>query len=229
MFKSGRSAPGWGLRAGWALALLSGLPLTAVAQNVAGAVVGLLRATSDKEGWGTANDFYFQRGKGRYQLAGADWQTDRVAVNNVQIAVGGGREPQTYYLNDVRQVVIGADSFVTVFDVQRWGQPQAAPTLVLGKRVWRRPQIELFTVHAFAGEVPLLRFPGQKAVALPLRQKLYEQAMLALVGDYPVLAAQLRTGQLNASHTLQILEAYLRWKPAGFDPTALLAQQSAAK
>lgn len=224
-----RWTTGRGLRGGCVLALLAGLPATALAQNIGGAVVGLLRATSDAEGWGTANDFYFRRGKGRYQLAGAEWQTDRVAVNNVQIAVGGGREPQTYYLNDVRQVVIGADSFVTVFDVRRWSQPQAAPTLVLGKRTWRRPQVELFTVNTFAGEVPVLRFPDQTAVALPLRQKDYQQAMLALVGDYPALATQLRTGQLEASHTAQILETYLRWKPAGFDLTTLLAARPAAK
>ncbi|GAB2957386.1 hypothetical protein GCM10027048_24890 [Hymenobacter coalescens] len=206
--------------------LLLGSQATVSAQGQAAAIiVGLLRANSDAEGFGTANEFYFRRGKGSYRLAGADWQTDYLAVNNVQLSAGRGKEPQTYYLNQVERVVIGVDSFQTIHDVQVWGQPrQAARVLVLGRRTLRRPQVELFMVDKAVGEpVPVLRFPGQAAIALPRKRKEFQQAMLELVGDHPTLAEQLRAGQLDVSYTRQILETYLRWKPTGFHTTALLA------
>jgi hypothetical protein len=214
------------MRAVFIVIVLLGFKPAGQAQGVVPVLVTLglnLASLSETE------KFFYRSGKGSYQVEDAEWQTDHVAINNELIAVGRGREPRTYYLNQVQHVVLGIDTFSTVHNVAVWGQPQAAPLLIIGRRTWRRPQAELFLVTAGGGTVPVVRFPDQAAIALPVRKRDFQQAMLALVGDHPILAEQLRAGQLDASYTKQILEVYLRWKPAGFDTTALFAPATPAK
>ncbi|GAB2957416.1 hypothetical protein GCM10027048_24940 [Hymenobacter coalescens] len=85
--------------------------------------------------------------------------------------------------------------------------------------------MEFFEFNSASGLVPVLRFPNGTALALPQDRTAFQQLMLTVVGDHPVLGSQLRAGQYDVIHARPILEYYLRDKPGGF---GLIAQPAAA-
>ncbi|RTQ50789.1 hypothetical protein EJV47_09210 [Hymenobacter gummosus] len=176
---------------------------------------------------------FVSKGKGSYQLPDASWQTSYVTVTNKGLEAGKGKQAIPMEFNEFRQAVVNLDTFAVVTDVRfmpvdKDAQP-VRPVTLLGRRVLHRPQVELLEYATVTGAVPVLRFPDGRAVALPKKPKDFRAAMLLLVGDQPKLAEQLRGNELEATHARQILDVYLRWKPAGFDPTALLAAAPAAQ
>jgi hypothetical protein len=189
----------------------------------AGLIVGLVRTAANVTLLATADYNFVRKGKGSYQLASeAAWQpSEQLVLSGWGLQVGR-KDAQAYNLEQLSQVVLYADTFAVVQSVEFPKPAKAKPTdntgpvTVVARRVWRRPQVELLEFASAAGPVPVLRFPNQRAVALPTKRKEFQQAMLAVVGDHPGLANQLRTNQLDASHTRQILEFYLKTKPEGF-------------
>jgi hypothetical protein len=176
---------------------------------------------------------FVSKGKGSYQLPDASWQSNYVVVTNKGLEVGKGKQASPVALDAFRQAVVNLDTFAVVPAVRflpagKEQQP-VAPITLLGRRVLHRPQVELLEYATVSGAVPVLRFPDGQAVALPKKPKDFRAAMLLLVGDQPRLAEQLRGNELEATHARQILDVYLRWKPAGFDPTALLAAAPAGQ
>lgn len=166
---------------------------------------------------------YTCKGPGSYQLTSADWQPAPVGLTNGSLTAGKGREARQFSLEEVRQVVVRTDTFVVVRNAKfpDANAISAAPTL--GRRTWRHAQVELFVDYSAHGTLPMLRFPDGKVLVLPRKPKDFRAAMLKLVGDQPRLAEQLRGSDLEPVHTRQILDAYLRWKPTGFDTTASFA------
>ncbi|AYA37307.1 hypothetical protein D3Y59_09730 [Hymenobacter oligotrophus] len=225
VYRRGRASA---LRSLCAVLFLVGIHTSASAQ--AGLIVGLVRAAVNVTLLATADTEFARKGKGSYQLeaAAGSWQTGKLLLTNNLIEVEAGKEDQRYSLGELRQAVIGTDTFAVVHSVQfppsGKDKRPVPPTTVLGRRTWRRPQVELFEFASAGGMVPVLRFPNQKALALPTQRKEFQQAMQAVVADHPVLSQQLQSGQLDATHTRAILDAYLRNKPDGFNTTAIFAQ-----
>ncbi|MCC3158099.1 hypothetical protein LJ737_12695 [Hymenobacter sp. 15J16-1T3B] len=198
------------------------LALSTCCQAQVGLLIGAATAAFD--------DKFYRAGPGSYQLNGAPWQPHaELRVSNSGMVVGKGKATQRYWLDKFSQVVISADSFAVVGNARMGKALKPVDGPLLGQRVWRQPQVELFDFRALGGPLPLLRFPDQTALVLPRRCRDYCDVMLLLVGDHPALAEQLRQGAFDASHTRQILSTYLAWKPAGFDTKALSAAAPAAK
>ena len=180
-----------------------------------------------------SNMQFVTKGKGSYQLTDGSWQRDYLLLTQRGMEVGKGKKAKYVGPDVLQQVVISIDTFAVVHAVHFPPDKNqlASPALdVVARRNWRCPQVELLDYSTtFGNAMPLLRFPDGRAVVLPKDPKGFRAAMLLLVGDQPNLAAQLRTNELNATNAQQILSVYLRWKPTGFDPTALLAAMPAAK
>ncbi|KUG09422.1 hypothetical protein ASU33_16980 [Solirubrum puertoriconensis] len=192
---------------------------------------GLVRTAVNVTMLATADHQFARKGKGSYQLEAnaATWQPAKLLLTNNLLQAETGKDEQRYSLGELRQAVIGTDTFAVVHSVQfppsgKDKQP-VPPTTVLGRRTWRRPQVELFEFASAGGMVPVLRFPNQKALALPTQRKEFQQAMQAVVADHPMLSQQLQSGQLDVTHTRAILDAYLRNKPEGFNTNAIFARQ----
>ncbi len=179
---------------------------------------------------------FVTRGRGQFhRVGGAAWETDYLVLTSRNVTVGQGSAANTLHLEALEGVVIHQDSFAVVrqahFALVAKGKEALPPATVLGRRLWRRPQVELLSYRATAGELPLLRFVDGKAAVLPKKPRDFRAAMLLLVGDHPILAQQLKGGEsaLQPEHLRQILEVYLRWKPAGFDTTAFFAAAAGEK
>ncbi|GAB2957391.1 hypothetical protein GCM10027048_24900 [Hymenobacter coalescens] len=169
------------------------------------------------------HDFY-RHGPGSYQLPGAQWQPEaELRVSNTGMVVGKKKDAQHLRLDQFSQIVVNADSFVVMHNVLLGGSGKVADSPLLGQRVWRHPQVELFHYRAMGGTAPMLRFPDQTVVVLPRNTRDFSAAMLKLVGDQPMLAEQLRQGGLESSYIQQILTSYLEWKPSGFNTASLKA------
>lgn len=211
------------------LTLLASLLLLA---SAAQAQIGMLVAAAINAK--QAADMQFvTKGKGTYQVADGTWQSNYLMLTQGGLQAGKGKKMSFVAKDVLRQVVISRDTFAVVAAVHyspTGKDQQPAPVLdVVARRTWRRPQVEMLEyVSAYSSSMPVLRFPDGRAAALPNNVKSFRAAMLLLVGDHPKLAEQLQTTDLNTEHLRQILDAYLRWKPAGFDPTALLAAMPAA-
>lgn len=170
-----------------------------------------------------ANTQYACKGMGSYQLRSAPWQSAYLELTNTELRAGKYKDIQQFSLEDLQQVVVRADTFVVVHNVKFPDSEATFDEAVLGRRSWRRPQVELFEYSAAAGTLPMLHFPDGKAVVLPKKPKDFRAAMLLLVGDHAQLAEQLRGTSFSPADAPQILDMYLRWKPAGFNTAALWA------
>lgn len=211
-----------------ALAVLA-LGLSTASHAQVGLIMAATRLGTSAVLLATADHQYMVKGPGSYQLTSADWQPGTLQLTNTGLTVGKGKTAQPFALDKLQQVVVRTDTFAVVHNARVSGTASAVAAPLLGRRVWRVPQVEQFEFHSAGGVLPLLRFPDGRAVVLPSKPKDFRAAMLKLVGDHPKLGAQLQTNELEPMYLRSILATYLQWKPAGFDPTALLAEQPAAK
>ncbi|KAA9332121.1 hypothetical protein F0P96_11575 [Hymenobacter busanensis] len=185
------------------------------ARAQAALIVGLVRTGSNVIRLATADYQFGRAGNGFYQLPDGSWQKQPLALSYSGLAVGKGKETQVLALDQFRQAVIGADTFVVVRNVRFIGQEEVARPIIAW-RTWHRRQAELFEFQSTSGASRIIRFPDQQAITVPFKQKDFQETMLAVVGDHPILAKQLRKGELDATRTSRILEVYLQWKPEGF-------------
>lgn len=193
-------------------------------------IAALIVAAADAKH--ASNIQFVTKGNGSYQLTDGTWQRNYLFLTQRGMEVGKGKKAKYVGPDVLQQVVISIDTFAVVHKVHFPADKNQVPSPaldVVARRNWRCPQVELLDYSTtFGNPMPLLRFPDGRAVVLPRDPKGFRAAMLLLVGDQPNLADQLRTNELDASHARQILTVYLRWKPTGFDPTALLAATPAA-
>lgn len=205
------------------LALVIALGLCAgSAQAQIGLIAAAVRTATNVALIATADRQFARKGKGNYQLsADGQWQTAPLLLTSDALRTGSGKTEKTHALPEVRQVVFGRDTFAVVQAVQfpapADGKPAPAPpAAIVGRRVWRRPQVEMLEFSSGAGPVTVLRFPNQAAVALPTERTAFQQTMLTIIGDHPTLGPQLRAGQYEPLQTRALLEYYLRDNPGGF-------------
>ena len=174
---------------------------------------------------------YSSKGAGAYQLVSGQWQQASITLTNAGLTVGKGAQARSFRLEQVRQVVVRTDTFVVVSNAKFSDDDDPVTVPVLGRRVWRRPQVELFDYYSAEGILPLLRFPDGKAVVLPRKGRNFRAAALKLVGDHPGLVRQLTDGYYDVSYMRDVLEQYLLLKPSGFQAAtdSSLPQTGAAK
>jgi hypothetical protein len=179
-------------------------------------IVGLVRAGVAVTTLATAENQFRVKGNGSYQLNTANWESGPLQLTNYGLVIGKRKEEKNIDLQEFRQVVISIDTFAVLHNVKFPDQDLPSAVPIVGRRTWRRPQVELFEFSGASGTLPVLRFPDQSAIALPVKNKEFRAAMLTLVGDHAILAGQLRKDFLTVTNTRAILEAYLNWKPEGF-------------
>ncbi|GAB2957411.1 hypothetical protein GCM10027048_24930 [Hymenobacter coalescens] len=124
-----------------ALCLLAG-----GAHAQAALIVNAVRAATNVALIATADQQYFRKGKGSFQLRDSlNWQPwTAVYLTNNGLRAGSGKAEKAYALPEFRQVVLGRDTFAVVEHVRfpaptKAGAPPIPPTTVLGRLMWRRP------------------------------------------------------------------------------------------
>lgn len=160
-------------------------------------------------------------GKGQYQLPDQSWHpaTMRLeGLQRLQAQEKGSKKTRIFTAKEIQALAAGTDTFRVLHNFTDPKKPERQIEACFVKQIYNRGGYLLaayswggMSSPEWNGEGQLLSY-GSEVVAIPVKREEFAQVMLAVVGDHPGLAKQLKAGELRAKHTKQIIALYVSWK-----------------